>query len=108
MVWGGIFLTGKNRFVISASNLSAEGYRDEILEPVAIPYLHSLGPNSILQDDNAERNLSETTSRIRERRGRNDLPAVLTSTPLNICGIGLGVLSVPEWPTQPRCLIWNK
>src|SRR4029434_4038340 len=33
--------------------LNAERYRDEILQPVAIPYLHSLGPNSILQDDNA-------------------------------------------------------
>ena len=28
-------------------------YRNEILEPVAIPYLQNLGPNSILQDDNA-------------------------------------------------------
>ena len=43
MVWGGII----------GGNLNAERYRDEILQPVAIPYLHSLGPNSILQDDKA-------------------------------------------------------
>lgn len=53
MVWGGISLTGKTRLVIIGGNLNAERYRDEILQPVAIPYLHSLGPNSILQDDNA-------------------------------------------------------
>ena len=39
--------------MIIGGNLNAERYRDEILQPVAIPYLHSLGPNSILQDDNA-------------------------------------------------------
>ena len=53
MVWGGISLTGKTRLVIIGGNLNAERYRDEILQPVAIPYVHSLGPNSILQDDNA-------------------------------------------------------
>ncbi|KAL7828173.1 hypothetical protein AOLI_G00313250 [Acnodon oligacanthus] len=52
MVWGGISLTGKTRLVIIGGNLTAERYRDEILQPVAVPYLHSLGPNSILQDDN--------------------------------------------------------
>merc|ERR1711951_246843 len=53
MVWGSISLTGKTRLVIIGGNLNAERYRDEILQPVAIPYLHSLGPNSILHDDNA-------------------------------------------------------
>uniref|UniRef100_A0A667ZNY4 Transposase Tc1-like domain-containing protein n=1 Tax=Myripristis murdjan TaxID=586833 RepID=A0A667ZNY4_9TELE len=53
MVWGGISLTGKTRLVIIGGNLNAETYRDEILQPVAIPYLHSLGPNSVLLDDNA-------------------------------------------------------
>ena len=52
MVWGGISLTGKTRLVIIGGNLNAERYRDEILQPVAIPYLHSLGQNSILKDDN--------------------------------------------------------
>ena len=28
-------------------------YRDDILQPVAIPYLQTLGPNAIFQDDHA-------------------------------------------------------
>ena len=40
MMWGVISLS---------NNLNA----DEILQPVTIPYLNSLGPNSILQDDHA-------------------------------------------------------
>jgi len=51
MVWGGISITGKTRRVIIEGHLDAVRYRDEILQPVAIPYLHNLGPNSILQDD---------------------------------------------------------
>ena len=39
MVWGGISLTGKTRLVGIGGNLNAERYRDEILQPVAIPYL---------------------------------------------------------------------
>jgi len=53
MVWGGISITGKTRLVIIKGHLNAVSYRDEILQPVVIPYLHNLGPKSILQDDNA-------------------------------------------------------
>uniref|UniRef100_A0A8P4G922 Uncharacterized protein n=1 Tax=Dicentrarchus labrax TaxID=13489 RepID=A0A8P4G922_DICLA len=42
MVWGGISLTGKTRLVIIGDNLNAERYREEILQPVAIPYLHKI------------------------------------------------------------------
>ena len=53
MVWGDNLPHWKTRLVIIGGNLNAERYRYEILQPVAIPFLHSLGPNSILQDDNA-------------------------------------------------------
>ena len=53
MVRGGISLRGKTNLVIIEGNLNALRYRDEILDPVAIPYLRNLGPNAILQDDNA-------------------------------------------------------
>ena len=53
MVWGGISLTGKTELVIIEGNLNAVRYRNEILEPVGIPYLQNLGHNSIQQDDNA-------------------------------------------------------
>uniref|UniRef100_A0A3Q3E715 Tc1-like transposase DDE domain-containing protein n=1 Tax=Labrus bergylta TaxID=56723 RepID=A0A3Q3E715_9LABR len=45
--------TGKTRLVIIGGNLNEDRYRDKILQPVTIPHLHSLGPNSILQDENA-------------------------------------------------------
>lgn len=53
MVWGGISMTGKTQLLIVDGNLNAQRYRDEILDPVAIPYLQTLGPGAILQDDNA-------------------------------------------------------
>ncbi len=53
MVWGGISLAGKTRLIIVNGNLNALRYRDEILAPVALPFLRNLGPGSILQDDNA-------------------------------------------------------
>jgi hypothetical protein len=80
-------------------------YRDEILQPVAIPYLQSLGPNSILQDDNARphragfiRDYLQNVGveRMEWPASSPDLLAVLTSTPLKTCGISLGVLFVPE------------
>ena len=37
----------------SLEAISMQRIWDEILQPVAIPYLHSLGLNSILQDDNS-------------------------------------------------------
>ena len=41
--------------VCDSHNLNAVRYREEILRPVAIPYLQNMGPNAILQDDNARR-----------------------------------------------------
>lgn len=46
-------MNGKTRPVVIAGSLNAARYRDEILEPVALPYLQTLGPNAIMQDDNA-------------------------------------------------------
>ncbi|CAH1256352.1 BCAN [Branchiostoma lanceolatum] len=53
MVWGGITSRGKTRLVIVPGTLNAERYRDTILDPVAIPFIHNMGPNALLQDDNA-------------------------------------------------------
>lgn len=84
MVRCSITLTGKTRFVVIGSNFKAERYRDEILQPVAISYLHSLGLNSVFQDDNAPADWVY------------HLPDVLTSSPLETCGISLGVHIMPE------------
>lgn len=54
MVWGGNSVTcKKTRLVMSEGHLDMVPYQDKILQPVAIAYLHNLGPNPILQDDNA-------------------------------------------------------
>lgn len=82
-------------------NPNAKGYQGEILQPAAIPFLHNLGPISILRDDNARPHRAETTSGICKQREWNGLPTGPTSTQLNTCGIGLGVLFMLQWPTQP-------
>ena len=73
-------------------------YRNEILEPVAIPYLQNLGPNSILQDDNAHPHRGRIITEYLQNLGveRMEWPAVQTSTQLNTYGISLGVLYVSE------------
>lgn len=54
MVLVGITITcKKTRLVTSEGHLNTVTYPDKILQPVAIAYLHNLGPNPILQDDNA-------------------------------------------------------
>lgn len=75
MVWGGISFTERTRLAIIGGNVNAERHRDEIQQPVAIPCLHSLGLNSILQEDNARpphrAGSWGTTSTIWEWRGSN-------------------------------------
>ena len=53
MVWGGISTAGKTELVVIDGNLSAQRYRDEILQPTAVPYLRNMGNDAVLQDDNA-------------------------------------------------------
>ncbi|KAJ8381891.1 hypothetical protein SKAU_G00026690 [Synaphobranchus kaupii] len=78
MVWGGISLTGKTELVVIEGNLNAVRYRNEILEPVAIPYLQNLGPNSILQDDNARPHSARIITEYLQNLGveRMEWPAV--------------------------------
>lgn len=52
MVRGGFSLHHKTRLIIIGGNLNAECYQDEILQPVAILYLHSLVLNAVLQEYN--------------------------------------------------------
>jgi len=57
MVWGGISFAGKTRLVVMNGTMNAQRYRDEIPDPVAIPYVQNMGVGSILQDDNARHTL---------------------------------------------------
>ena len=53
MVWGGICGHAKTRLVIVQGNLNAQKYRDDILTPVALPFLRQRQQGTILQHDNA-------------------------------------------------------
>ena len=54
MVWGGISAVGKTPLIVIDGNMTVHRYRDEVLQPVALPYLRgNLGPNAVFQNDNA-------------------------------------------------------
>ena len=51
MVWGGIFRDSKTRLVIIRGNLTAQRYRDEILQPVLLPFIEQQPCSTLLQQD---------------------------------------------------------
>ena len=51
MVWGGISHWLKSLLIVIAGNLTGVRYRDEILRPVAVPFVQQL--HLIFQQDNA-------------------------------------------------------
>lgn len=54
MVWAGISFRHKSAMIQVEQTMDGKKYRDDILEPVAIPFgLESVGPGFIFQDDNA-------------------------------------------------------
>lgn len=53
MVWGGISLNHRTRLHRVQGNLTGVNYRDDILQPIVLPILRTIGHNAILQDDNA-------------------------------------------------------
>ena len=69
MVWGGISFAGKTRFVIINGTLNAQRCRDEILDPVAIPYVQNMRVGIILQDDNARPHTARIVQEHLQHRG---------------------------------------
>lgn len=53
MVWGGISVTSRTPLYRVHGTLNGLAYRNDILQPLALTALQALGPDSILQDDNA-------------------------------------------------------
>ena len=53
MVWAGISVNLRTQLCIVNGNLNAQQYIDEILRPLVLPFLQQIGPNDVLQDDNA-------------------------------------------------------
>ena len=77
MVWGGISTAGKTELVVIDGNLTAQRYRDEILQPTAVPYLRNMGNDAVLQDDNARPHRARLVRNFLEREGitRMEWPA---------------------------------
>lgn len=53
LVWAGISLDGKTDLHIVNGTMTGRRYIDEVLEPIVRPYAGAIGPDFILQDDNA-------------------------------------------------------
>ena len=53
MVWGGISRNHKTSLHCVQGSMTGVSYRDSILQPVVLPTLQAMGPQAILQDDNA-------------------------------------------------------
>lgn len=53
MVWGGIGINHRTPLYRIQGNMTGLRYRDEILQPIAVPALRAIGQGAILQDDNA-------------------------------------------------------
>ena len=110
MVWGDIFTAGRTQLVIINGNLNGQRYRDEILDPVAIPYIK--GIRGILQDDNARPHRARIIiTDYLQQRGvqRIEWPACTTdwvpartSIPLNTCGTRWVGLSAIKWQIPPH------
>jgi transposase len=54
MVWGGVCMDGRtDLYVLPGGTLTAQRYRDEILEPIVRPFAGAIGEGFILMQDNA-------------------------------------------------------
>lgn len=73
---------------------SLEALLEEILQPLAISYLHSLGTNSVFKHENAH---PHRVGIIRDYLQTLGWPACSSDlNPIEYCRISLGVLFVPE------------
>ena len=53
LVWGGIRLNNRTPLYVIEGNLTAQRYRDEILQPIVLPALKEMELTDLFQDDNA-------------------------------------------------------
>ena len=52
-MWGGISLNSRTPLYIIEGTLSAQHYRDEIIQPIVLPTLQEMELGALYQDDNA-------------------------------------------------------
>ena len=82
MVWGGVSQHHRTELVVIAGNLMAVRYREDILLPHVIPFLHA-HPDMILQHDNSTRNTARSVRDFLQERNVSVLPWTVKSPDLN-------------------------
>ena len=77
MVWGGFSVQHRTPLYHVQGNLTAQRYRDEIPVPLAVPLLRQIGPQVVLQDDNARTHRTRLVDNCLQQVGvtRMDWPA---------------------------------
>lgn len=83
MVWGGIIGNQKTPLLVIRGNLTARRYIDEVLNPIAIPFIARQGANVIFQQDNATAHSAALTTAFLNNQGINVLPWPSRSPDLN-------------------------
>ena len=73
MVWGGIMGRRKTNLIVVQSNLNAQGYINQILQPEAVPFLQRHGP-AILMHDNTRPHVARICQQFLNRNNVNILP----------------------------------
>ena len=82
MVWGGIMGRGKTILIVVQGNLNAQGYINQILQPLAVPFLQRHGP-AILMHDNARPHVARICRQFLNRNNVNVLPWSAVSPDMN-------------------------
>ena len=80
MVWGGIMGRRKTNLIVVQSNLNAQGYIYQILQPEAVPFLQR---HAILMHDNARSHLARICRQFLNRNNVNAVPWPAVSPDMN-------------------------
>lgn len=83
LVWGGICGQVRTRMVIIQGNLTGQRYRDEILEPVVVPFIRHQNRGVLLQHDNARPHTARVVQNYLENVDVNVLPWPAQSPDMN-------------------------
>ena len=82
MVWGGIMGNQKTDPIFIQGNPNAQGYINQVLRPVAVPFINAPGPAALMHD-NARPHMARLTQKFLNVNGVNFLPWPVLSPDLN-------------------------
>ena len=74
MVWAGITMNDRTDLHVCQGNMTGVYYRDNIVEPIVVPFAQRHGPGFVFQDDNARPHRARVVLDHLQRRQINNLP----------------------------------